>query len=174
MQCEHAARNPTAKQVLQVAIIDLDVHQGDGSAHIFGGDDSVFTLSLHGAKNFPVRKQTSACDLELPDGCQDDAYLQALELGLAQLAQRFAPDLIFYLAGADPHEGDRLGRLAVSDDGMLARDRRVFDWAFQRRLPLVMVMAGGYGRDIESTLRVQMNTYSAALQSWRRWQTLNV
>lgn len=173
MQREHAARHPTSQQVLQVAIIDLDVHQGDGSALIFQGDDSVFTLSLHGAKNFPVRKQTSDCDLELPDGCQDAAYLQALELGLAQLEQRFAPELVFYLAGADPHEGDRLGRLAVSDTGMSARDRRVFDWAFQRRLPVVMVMAGGYGRDIESTLRVQMNTYSVALQYWQRWQTLS-
>lgn len=174
MQHEHAAVYPTSThQLLQVAVIDLDVHQGDGSALIFEGDDSVFTLSLHGAKNFPVRKQTSDCDLELPDGCQDEAYLQTLELGLTRLEQRFAPDLVFYLAGADPHEGDRLGRLAVSDTGMQARDRRVFDWAFQRRLPLVMVMAGGYGRDIESTLRVQMNTYSVALQYWQRWQTLN-
>lgn len=172
MQREHAAKHPaSAHQVLQVAVIDLDVHQGDGSARIFEGDDSVFTLSLHGAKNFPVRKQTSDCDIELPDGCQDDAYLQALELGLTQLEQRFAPDLVFYLAGADPHEGDRLGRLAISDDGMQARDRRVFDWAFQHQVPLTMTMAGGYGRDIESTLRVQMNTYGVALRYWQRWQT---
>lgn len=174
MQHEHAAKQPTSThQALQVAVIDLDVHQGDGSARIFEGDDSVFTLSLHGAKNFPVRKQTSDCDIELPDGCQDAAYLQALELGLTQLDQRFVPDLVFYLAGADPHEGDRLGRLAVSDNGMLARDRRVFDWAFQHRVPLAMTMAGGYGRDIESTLRVQMNTYSTALHYWQRWQALN-
>ena len=174
MQREHGARHPTStNQVLQVAVIDLDVHQGDGSARIFEGDDSVFTLSLHGARNFPVRKQTSDCDIELPDGCQDEAYLQALELGLTQLEQRLAPDLVFYLAGADPHEGDRLGRLAISDDGMQTRDRSVFDWAFQHRVPLVMTMAGGYGHDIESTLRVQMNTYSAALHHWQHWQTRN-
>lgn len=171
LQHESAASHaPTAKCVLQVAVIDLDVHQGDGTARIFADDDSVFTLSLHGAKNFPVRKQTSDCDIELPDACQDDAYLQALGRGLDQLAQRFAPELIFYLAGADPHEGDRLGRLAVSDDGMCARDRLVFDWAWQRRVPVVMTMAGGYGHDIESTLRVQLNTYRVALEFWHRWQ----
>ena len=165
MQREHAHHS---QHTLQVAVIDLDVHQGDGTACIFAGDASVFTLSLHGAKNFPARKQTSYCDIELPDGCQDVAYLEALEQGLDQLARRFCPDLIFYLAGADPHEGDRLGRLAVSDDGMQARDRRVFDWAFQHRVPLVMTMAGGYGHDIESTLRVQLNTYRIALQYWQR------
>lgn len=170
MQTEWAAHGHAPRdQALQVAIIDLDVHQGDGSARIFGDDASVFTLSLHGAKNFPVRKQQSDCDIELPDGCEDAAYLQALEQGLDQLARCFAPDLLFYLAGADPHEGDRLGRLALSDAGMAARDRRVFDWAWQRRLPLVMVMAGGYGREIESTVRVQVNTYRVALDYWRRW-----
>jgi acetoin utilization deacetylase AcuC-like enzyme len=172
MQREHAAKQLfRSKRVLQVGVIDLDVHQGDGTARIFEDDDSVFTLSLHGAKNFPVRKQTSDCDIELPDGCHDEAYLQALEQGLAQMEERFAPDLVFYLAGADPHEGDRLGRLSVSDDGMQARDRRVFDWAFQRRVPLVMTMAGGYGRDIETTLRVQLNTYRVALHYWQRWNT---
>jgi acetoin utilization deacetylase AcuC-like enzyme len=171
MQREHAVHHPNSpRRTLQVAVIDLDVHQGDGTARIFADDKSVFTLSVHGAKNFPVRKQTSDCDIGLPDGCQDDAYLQALEQGLAQLEQRFEPELVFYLAGADPHECDRLGRLAVSDDGMQARDRRVFDWAFQRRVPLVMTMAGGYGHDIESTLRVQMNTYRIALQYWQRYK----
>lgn len=172
MQAEWAenGRDLHGDRALQVAIIDLDVHQGDGSAHIFADDASVFTLSLHGAKNFPVRKQQSDCDIELPDGCEDAAYLQALERGLDQLARCFAPDLLFYLAGADPHEGDRLGRLALSDAGMMARDQRVFDWAWQRRLPLVMVMAGGYGREIDSTVRVQVNTYRVALDSWSRWQ----
>jgi acetoin utilization deacetylase AcuC-like enzyme len=171
MQFEHAlataGRQPAP---LQVAIVDLDVHQGDGTAAIFSDDPSVFTLSLHGAKNFPLRKQRSDCDIELPDGCADAEFLQALEQGLAQLARRFQPGLILYLAGADPHEGDRLGRLAVTDAGLLARDRRVFDWAWQQRVPLAMCMAGGYGRDIETTLRVQLNSFGAALGHWRRWQ----
>lgn len=157
---------------LQVAIVDLDVHQGDGSAYIFGDDPSVFTLSLHGAKNFPVRKQHSDCDIELPDGCKDAAYLQALEQGLDQLERQFKPELILYLAGADPHEGDRLGRLAVTEAGMQARDQKVFEWAWQRRVPVAMVMAGGYGRDIETTLKVQLNTYRVALDYWQRWQAL--
>ena len=164
--------NDQHKRTLQVAIVDLDVHQGDGTAFVFGGDPSVFTLSLHGAKNFPVRKQHSDCDIDLPDGCEDRAYLQALGQGLDQLARRFKHDLILYLAGADPHEGDRLRRLAVTDAGMRARDQQVFDWAWLHHVPLAMVMAGGYGRDIETTLRVQVNTYRVALDHWQRWQAL--
>ena len=161
---------PEHARPLQVAIVDLDVHQGDGTARIFADDPSVFTLSLHGAKNFPVRKQHSDCDIELPDGCEDAAYLLALAQGLDQLERRFSPDLILYLAGADPHEGDRLGRLAVTDAGMQARDQQVFDWAGAHRVPLAMVMAGGYGRDIATTLRVQVNTYRVALNAWQTWR----
>jgi len=156
---------------LQVAIVDLDVHQGDGTAHIFRDDRTVFTLSLHSAKNFPVRKQMSDCDIELPDGCKDAEYLAALDGGLDQINQRFEPDLILYLAGADPHECDRLGRLALTDAGMQARDQRVFEWAWNRQTPLAMVMAGGYGREIDSTIRVQVNTYRIAMQYWQRWQS---
>lgn len=171
MQAEWARQGlPQRRRPLQVAIVDLDVHQGNGTASIFAGDDSVFTLSLHGAKNFPFRKEPSDCDVELPDGCGDAQYLEALEQGLDELQRRFEPDLIIYLAGADPHEGDRLGRLNVSDDGMEARDLRVFDWAWQRSIPLAMTMAGGYGRDIETTVRVQLNTYRVAVSHWRRWQ----
>lgn len=155
---------------LRVAVIDLDVHQGDGTAFILGRDPSVFTLSLHGEKNFPVRKQASHCDIGLPDGCQDAEYLRALTHGLTELEQRFSPDLIIYLAGADPHEGDRLGRLALTDAGMQARDEQVFEWAWQRRVPLAMVMGGGYGHDIESTLQVQLTTYRVAHHYWQRWQ----
>lgn len=158
------------RQPLQVAVIDLDVHQGNGTAAIFARDSSVFTLSLHGAKNFPFRKETSDLDVELPDGCADDAYLQALEQALDELERRFTPGLIFFLAGADPFEGDRLGRLNVSEDGMEARDRRVFDWAWQRRIPLAMSMAGGYGLKMEDTVQVQVNTYRVALAYWQRWQ----
>jgi acetoin utilization deacetylase AcuC-like enzyme len=155
---------------LRVAVIDLDVHQGNGTARIFQGDPTVFTLSIHGQKNFPFRKEASDLDVELPDGCRDDEYLQALELALADLERRFEPGLVIYLAGADPHEGDRLGRLKLSWDGLEARDRRVFDWAFQRRVPLAFAMAGGYGVRIEDTVQVQLNTFRVAAQYWQRWQ----
>ena len=157
-------------RTLRVAVIDLDVHQGNGTARIFQGDPTVFTLSIHGQKNFPFRKEASDLDVELPDGCRDDDYLQALELALAELERRFEPGLVIYLAGADPHEGDRLGRLKLSWDGLEARDRRVFDWAFQRRIPLAFAMAGGYGVRIEDTVQVQLNTFGVATQYWRRWQ----
>ena len=172
MQAEWARRYKSARQPLQVAVIDLDVHQGNGTAAIFAQDESVFTLSLHGAKNFPFRKEASDLDVELPDGCADAAYLQALEHALDELERRFTPGLIFFLAGADPFEGDRLGRLSVSEDGMEARDRRVFDWAFQRRIPLAFSMAGGYGVKMEDTVQVQVNTYRVALSYWQRWQSL--
>lgn len=154
----------------RVAVIDLDVHQGNGTAGIFAGDASVFTLSLHGEKNFPFRKVAGDLDVGLPDGTGDQVYLDALELALVELDSRFRPDAVFYLAGADPHEGDRLGRLKLSYDGLLARDRRVFDWAWTRRLPLTLCMGGGYGHDIATTVQVQVNTFGVALQYWHRWQ----
>ena len=160
----------THRQPLQVAVIDLDVHQGNGTAHIFQNDTSVFTLSLHGEKNFPFRKEVGDLDVPLPDGCGDDAYMEALESALNHLEQRFAPGLVIYLAGADPFEGDRLGRLKLTFGGLRARDRRVFDWAWQRRVPLAFSMAGGYGILIEETVQVQMNTYTVALEYARRWR----
>jgi len=166
MQAEHAR----AGQLLRVAVIDLDVHQGNGTARIFQGDPSVFTLSLHGQKNFPFRKETSDLDVELPDGCGDAEYLAALEHALDELDRRFAPGLVIYLAGADPFERDRLGRLKLSFDGLEARDRRVFDWAWQRRLPMAFAMAGGYASDIAETVQVQVGTFRVALEYWRRWQ----
>jgi acetoin utilization deacetylase AcuC-like enzyme len=167
MQAERAR---TDRRALRVAIVDLDVHQGNGTAHVFRGDDTVFTLSLHGAKNFPFRKEAGSLDVELPDGCRDDEYLQALEGALEELEQRFEPQLVIYLAGADPHEGDRLGRLKLTFDGLEARDRRVFDWAWQRRLPLAFAMAGGYGARLEDTVRVQLSTFRAALDYHRLWR----
>jgi acetoin utilization deacetylase AcuC-like enzyme/drug/metabolite transporter (DMT)-like permease len=116
-----------------VAIVDLDVHQGNGTASILGGDASMFTLSLHGEKNYPFRKEASDLDVGLPDGCGDAAYLEALAGALDTLAARFAPRLIIYLAGADPHEGDRLGRLKLTMDGLAHRDQQVFDFAQHRR-----------------------------------------
>jgi len=172
MQAEWARRHGRQRPALRVAVIDLDVHQGNGTASIFQGDASVFTLSLHGLHNFPFRKEPSDLDVDLPDGCQDADYLQALEHALDELDQRFQPALVIYLAGADPFVGDRLGRLSLSFDGLEARDRRVFDWAFQRRIPLAMAMAGGYGVQIDDTVQVQMNTYRVALAYWQQWQRL--
>jgi len=158
------------REPLLVAVIDLDVHQGNGTASIFDGDASVFTLSLHGEKNFPFRKVDSDLDVALPDGCGDADYLHALEAALDELERRFLPGLVVYLAGADPFEGDRLGRLKLSYDGLEARDRRVFDWCFQRQVPLAFAMAGGYGVNIAETVQVQMNTYRVAVSYWQRWQ----
>lgn len=166
MQAEVAR---AAGRPLQVAVIDLDVHQGNGTASIFRNDPTVFTLSLHGQKNFPFRKEASDLDVDLPDGCGDDEYLHALETALGELERRFDPGLVIYLAGADPHEGDRLGRLKLTWDGLEARDRRVFDWAWQRGMPLAFCMAGGYGLRIEDTVQAQVHTFQAALQYWRRW-----
>jgi len=172
MQAEWARQHRQARLALQVAVIDLDVHQGNGTASIFANDPSVFTLSLHGQKNFPFRKEASDLDVELTDGCTDAPYLQALEHALDELERRFEPGLILFLAGADPFAGDRLGRLALSFDGLEARDRRVFDWAWRRRIPLAFSMAGGYGVNIDETVQVQVNTFSVALEYWRRWQNI--
>ncbi|WP_296510684.1 histone deacetylase [Rhodoferax sp.] len=154
---------------LQVAVIDLDVHQGNGTASVFQGDDSVFTLSLHGEKNFPFRKEASDLDIGLPDGCADAEYLSTLEHALQTLEGQFNPGLVLYLAGADPHEGDRLGRLKLSADGLEARDRRVLDWCWQRRIPTVITMGGGYGVNLEDTVGVQLTTYRVAYAYQLRW-----
>jgi len=157
---------------LRVAVIDLDVHQGNGTAAIFRDDPTVFTLSLHGAKNFPFRKETSDLDVELPDGCIDGPYLVALDDALALLWDRLRdapPGLVFYLAGADPHENDRLGRLKLTAAGLAERDRRVFAACRERRIPVAVSMAGGYGRIIEDTVTIQQRTLQEALASWRQW-----
>lgn len=164
------AQTQRAGRELQVAVIDLDVHQGNGTARIFQQDETVFTLSLHGEKNFPFRKEASDLDVGLPDGTGDADYLAALDRALLELESGYKPQLVFFLAGADPHEGDRLGRLKLTFDGMQARDQRVFDWCLQRRIPLVLLMAGGYGSPIEATLQVQLTTYRLAYAHWQRWQ----
>ena len=154
-------------------MIDLDVHQGNGTAAIFRDDPTVFTLSLHGAKNFPFRKEPGDLDVELPDGCADAAYLAALDTALDQAWQRQAsepPGLAFYLAGADPHEGDRLGRLALTADGLAERDRRVFRCLARHRVPVAVTMAGGYGNDIAVTVGIQLETVRQALAAWQAWQ----
>jgi len=149
---------------LKVAIIDLDVHQGNGTASILKNDASIFTLSIHGENNFPFKKEESDLDLGLADGCDDHAYLIALEQCLDQLNTRFKADCVIYLAGADPHEGDRLGRLKLTKNGMRQRDEAVFQYALDRKLPLAMSMAGGYGKEIASTVDIHFQTIETALQ----------
>lgn len=160
------------RSLLRVLVIDLDVHQGNGTASIFQGDDSVFTLSMHGAKNFPFRKETSDLDVELPDGCTDEVYLAALDDALQEVDRRMVgspPGLAFYLAGADPHENDRLGRLKISTQGLAERDRRVLGWLHERRVPVALSMAGGYGRDLDVTVQIQARTLELACAAWQRW-----
>ncbi len=165
MQAEWHRRH---RQLLRVWVIDLDVHQGNGTAAIFRDDPTVFTLSMHGEKNFPFRKEPSDLDVDLPDGCTDEPYLRALDAALdaAWERQRAAPPgLVFYLAGADPHEGDRLGRLKLTTAGMAERDRRVFERAARLGLPVALSMGGGYGHRVETTLEVQLNTYRQAVRA---------
>jgi acetoin utilization deacetylase AcuC-like enzyme len=174
MQAEwHRNRRSGPASLLRVAVIDLDVHQGNGTAAIFRDDPTVFTLSLHGARNFPFRKEASDLDIELPDGCSDAHYLAALDGALARLWHRHGetlPGLVFYLAGADPHEGDRLGRLKLTHAGLAERDRRVFAACRGRGIPVAISMAGGYGRDIADSVTVHEHTIEEAVASWQAWQ----
>lgn len=152
------------RRVRRVAIVDLDVHQGNGSAEILQRDPSVFTLSIHGARNFPFRNRCSGdLDVDLPDGTADAAYLDALDAALAQLALRFAPDFLIYLAGADVYAGDRLGRLSLTIEGVAERDRRVFAFARDRGLPVAVAMGGGYCPDIERIVDIHFGTVCEAL-----------
>jgi acetoin utilization deacetylase AcuC-like enzyme len=150
------------RRVSRVAVVDLDVHQGNGTASILALDDTVVTLSVHGAPNYPFEKVASDLDVALPDGTGDAVYLAALEQALAAMFSRFTPQLIIYLAGADPHEGDRLGRLKLSMAGLAARDRMVLGAAAQRGLPVAVAMAGGYGRNIADTVAVHLQTITMA------------
>ncbi len=156
--------------MLRVMVIDLDVHQGNGTASIFARDDTVFTLSLHGQRNFPFRKEPGDLDVELPDGCDDEGYLTALDQALTQAwsRQRHAlPGLAFFVAGADPHEGDRLGRLRLTLEGLAERDRRVLQACAQRGIAVAVSMAGGYGHRIEDTVDVHEQTLQICLEHWR-------
>ena len=153
-------------RIARAAVVDLDVHQGNGTATMTQNDPSVFTLSLHGATNFPFRKARSSLDVELADGATDAEYLACLDAALRELDARFSPQLLIYLAGADPFEDDRLGRLALTKAGLRARDERVFAFARARELPVAVAMAGGYARTIEDTVEIQLATVSCALQYW--------
>ena len=135
------------RDAARILIVDLDVHQGDGTAMLMAGRDDVFTFSMHAAKNFPVRKARSDLDVELPDGLDDDGYMATLAAHLPGVLDGFRPDLILYQAGVDPHADDRLGRLALSDEGLSARDRYVMQSARERGIPLASTLGGGYGED---------------------------
>ena len=154
---------------LKVAVIDLDVHQGNGTAAILQNDDSIFTLSMHGENNFPFKKEQSDLDVGLADGCNDEVYLRSLNTALTQLDSRFKADCLIFLAGADPHEGDRLGRLDISKEGMRLRDEMVFQYALDRQLPIAFSMAGGYGKEIESTVDIHFQTIKTALQFQKQY-----
>lgn len=154
---------------LKVALIDLDVHQGNGTAAILQNDDSIFTLSIHGENNFPFKKEQSDLDVGLADGCNDEIYLHSLSTALDQLDSRFKADCLIFLAGADPHEGDRLGRLDISKDGMRLRDEMVFQYALDRQLPIAFSMAGGYGKEIQSTVDIHFQTIKTALQFQKQY-----
>ncbi len=145
-------------RVRRVAIIDLDVHQGNGTASIFAGDPDVYTFSLHGAKNFPFRKELSTLDVELDDCTGDTAYCSLLTAHLIDVLDESRPDIVFYLAGADPYVDDRFGRLALSFDGLRARDRLVFEGCRRRGLPVVLTLAGGYARSLEDVVTIHATT----------------
>ncbi|MBW3535589.1 MAG: histone deacetylase [Gemmatimonadetes bacterium] len=151
----------------RIAVLDLDVHQGNGTAAVFRGDDDVFTLSVHGEGNYPFRKEPGDLDLGLPDGTGDDAYLAAVEAGV-EAALAGGADLAFYVAGADPWVGDRLGRLAVSADGLAARDRLVLDRCGAAGVPVAVVMAGGYAHRVQDTVAIHAATVLEAAERWTR------
>jgi acetoin utilization deacetylase AcuC-like enzyme len=149
-------------RIRRAVVIDCDVHQGNGTAAILAGDPTVFTLSIHGANNFPFTKEQSDLDVELPDGTGDADYLEALERGVCHALSAAQPDLALYLSGADAHEGDRLGRLKLTKPGLAARDRLVFELCASAGLPVAVAMAGGYGRRIEDTVDVHFETVRLA------------
>ena len=145
------------KSLRRAAIVDCDVHQGNGTATIFSGDTETFTFSMHGANNYPLFKAQSSLDVELRDGTSDDEYLETLAHHL-QTVFAHEPDVVFYLAGADPHAGDKLGRVALSIEGLRLRDEFVLRECYEREVPVVTVMSGGYGKDINDTIEIHCNT----------------
>ncbi len=149
-------------RVKRVVIIDCDVHQGDGTAAIFAGDSSVFTFSVHGANNFPLEKQKSDLDVELPDWATDEMYLAAVEEGTRRAIAMANAELAIYLAGADPYEGDRLGRMKVSMAGLAQRDEIVFGLCREAGLPVAVAMAGGYARNVDDIVTIHTQTIRTA------------
>lgn len=163
-----AARDVQARGPVQrVAILDLDVHQGNGTAAVFQGDESVLTLSVHGQSNYPFRKEDSDLDVALPDGTGDAGFLHAVDQALSLLLH-WEPELILYVAGVDPWEGDALGRLSVTREGMAARDQRVYEAAEGAGIPLAVVMSGGYAPDPRDIAALHAGTVEEALLRWGR------
>ena len=152
------------KRIERALVIDLDVHQGNGTAAIFEGDDSVFTFSMHGERNYPSRKMRSTLDIGLPDGIDDEAYLSTLEINLPKLIENFSPDVVFYLAGVDVAAGDRYGRFNLSDDGIRARDRCVLEWTRRHGLPLAITLAGGYSPNPVRTAMLHTIVFEEAMK----------
>ena len=158
-----AARTLVAESILErVLIVDCDVHQGNGTASILSNEAHIFTFSIHGANNFPFRKETSDLDIELADGTGDIAYEQALVRGLRQSFATNSPQLVIYLAGADPFEDDKLGKLKLTKAGLKHRDEIVFEFCRARRVPIAIAMAGGYARNIYDTVEIHANTVITA------------
>jgi acetoin utilization deacetylase AcuC-like enzyme len=153
----------------QALVVDLDVHQGDGTARLFADEPRVFTFSMHAAKNFPARKATSDLDVDLPDGTGDEAYLSRLDDLLPSLIRRVRPDLIFYVAGVDPHRDDRLGRLSLSDEGLAAREALVLEAGLSRGVAVAGVLGGGYDADVERLARRHLLLHRAAALAHTRW-----
>jgi acetoin utilization deacetylase AcuC-like enzyme len=163
-----AIRRLQAEGAIATAMtIDTDVHQGNGTAAIFGEDPSVFTFSIHQANNYPYPKPPSNVDIELPDGTGDEDYLARLESHLVRAFDEFEPDLVFYLAGADPYREDQLGGLGLTLDGLRRRDRMVFEAARRRGAPVAVALAGGYARRVEDTVRIHVNTIVEAREVTR-------
>ena len=156
MQAEGLAEN--------ILIVDCDVHQGDGTAAIVRDDPTIFTFSIHGKNNFPYHKETSDLDIELEDGTDDTAYLDALENGLTACLGRFKADLVIYLAGADPYRKDRYGKLALTKAGLAQRDRTVLKHLKKSGLPVAVTMAGGYAPDIQDIVDIHFQTIEVALE----------
>src|SRR6185503_6007041 len=150
------------RRIARAAVIDLDVHQGNGTHAIFSDDESVFTFSMHGGRNYPFRKVPGRLDVELPDRTGDDEYLTALTAALPRVLAAARADLVVYLAGADPHEHDRLGRLALSFDGLARRDSMVLDLCAEIGLPVAITISGGYSEPIDTTVQVHTTTARAA------------
>ena len=151
----------------KILIIDCDVHQGNGTAAMTEEADSIFTFSIHGAKNYPYHKYPSDLDIALPDGTGDEEYLQELEQALQNITARFEPDLVFYLAGADPYMHDRFGRLGLTKQGLQERDHCVFSWCEGHQIPLVITMAGGYAEEISDIVEIHVSTVRSALKQFK-------